>query len=95
MFSNITAWWSILENSYLSLPISKEDVKSQYEKIIMSTRTFIEDTKNDSHSQVPKIRIGPKRAQSQLRCIMRSLQQTGHNFMYTIQNWVILEPIES
>jgi len=95
MFPNITVWWSALENLYLSVPISKEDVKYQYEKIIMSTRTFIEDTKHDSHSKVPKIRIGPRRAQSQFRCILRSLQRSGHNFVYAIQNWVIPEPIES
>ena len=57
IFPNVAAWWSALENQYLSFPNSKEDVKPQYEKIIMSSKTFIKDTKHDLHSKVPKIRV--------------------------------------
>jgi len=65
IFTHITVWWSVLENPYLSLSTPKWDVKSQYEKLTMSTKTFIQATKHDSHSKVPKIRVEHRRASFQ------------------------------
>ena len=65
IFTHIIVWWSILENPYLSLSTSKWDVESQYENITMSTKTFIQATKNDSHSKVPEIGVEHRRAQFQ------------------------------
>ena len=48
----IATEWSISENSCPSFWISKEGVKSSVE-IIMSTKTFVGNTKHDSHDKVP------------------------------------------
>ena len=49
-----------LENSYLSPSTSNGDLKLQYEKIKRSQKTFIYNTKYDSHNKVPKMGLKHK-----------------------------------